>query len=382
MPKQKYGWTSTIRKGRSKKRGKRKKLAKLKIKTLSLMGFIFFIFLVLGNLPLSPSINYKPDLPVSSSVDSVDENRTLSFYLYKSILGSQLPGMRVDYPKEHNPSMMAYRLSLQLLGVDLKDPASILAMELTGWAPSSIPIQADPPSSELDKEPPVTSPVEEEPSDEPSEDPEDEKLSPEEVAEQSGEKILIYHTHITESFVPDAGEPFTDDLEITVAYLGEKLAKKLEENHGIMTLHNQEVFDQPRRYSYSKARPTIKDIIENNPEIGMVVDFHRDGISRDLTTAEIDGQKMGKVMFIVGSQHEEWGNNYNFALKLKQSIEDIEPAISRGVRKQPFTYNQDLHPHSVLVELGGHENSFDEVKRSLPILAEALAKTYRDLYYQ
>jgi len=33
----------------------------------------------------------------------------------------------------------------------------------------------------------------------------------------------------------------------------------------------------------------------------------------------------------------------------------------------------------VLVEMGGHENSMEEVKKTVPVLAEILARTYKQV---
>jgi stage II sporulation protein P len=63
-------------------------------------------------------------------------------------------------------------------------------------------------------------------------------------------------------------------------------------------------------------------------------------------------------------------------LFLQNTIAEKYPGLSRGVRQYPFIYNQDLHPRSLLVEVGGHENSLDEVKRAIPYLAEVLAEVF------
>lgn len=188
--------------------------------------------------------------------------------------------------------------------------------------------------------------------------------------------VLIYHTHTTESFVPESGEAFTENLDQTVVFLGEYLQEKLLQKHDIESLHHKEIFDIPRRYAYKEARPVIEELLHENPAPEVVIDLHRDGISRDATTTTINGENTGKILFVVGSRHEDWHSNLRFALFLHERLEEIAPGISRGVRKQNFNYNQNLHPRSIIVEVGGHENTKEEVKRSIPYLAEAIYKAF------
>jgi len=52
------------------------------------------------------------------------------------------------------------------------------------------------------------------------------------------------------------------------------------------------------------------------------------------------------------------------------------PCLSRGVFEQGLqpknTYNQDLHNNSVLLNIGGVENTFEEAYRTTGALAEAI----------
>lgn len=191
--------------------------------------------------------------------------------------------------------------------------------------------------------------------------------------EGKGPLVLIYHTHATESFVPFSGEAFSTDMGKTVVVLGNYLTEILQEEYGIPVLHHCEVFDIPRRSAYEKARPSVEKILAENPGIEVVIDLHRDGVSRNITTTSIDGRQTGRVLFVLGSNHQGWNNNLRFALFLQDALEEVRSGLSRGIRKQPFIYNQNLHQRSLIVEIGSHENSMEEVKRTIPYLAEALA---------
>ena len=79
-------------------------------------------------------------------------------------------------------------------------------------------------------------------------------------------------------------------------------------------------------------------------------------------------------MLVAGTAQSKWQENYRFALHLHNSLEEVKTGLSRGVRRQNAAYNQDLHPRSLIVELGGYQNSMSETLAALPYLAEALVE--------
>ncbi len=208
------------------------------------------------------------------------------------------------------------------------------------------------------------------------------ELSNRDREEMGSPGIIIYHAHTTESFVPTSGERFTTDLSLTVAYLGAELKKILEEKYNIPALHNYEIHDIPRSLAYREGRKTIKELIEETPEAKIMIDFHRDGVSRNVTTADIGGVKTGRILMVVGSGHERWRQNLQIARMLHEKLEEVVPGLSRGIKERSFIYNQDLHPRALLIEVGGHENSLEEAQNSLIYLARALAEIFIILQQQ
>lgn len=188
--------------------------------------------------------------------------------------------------------------------------------------------------------------------------------------------VIIYHTHTTESYVPTSGEKFSEDLRLTVAQLGRELGEILEKEYGIPVIHNSEIHDIPRSLAYEKALDTLKNLTEEHANAGMIIDLHRDGVGRRFTTAEINGVTTARIMFVVGSRHAKWTENHRLALFLHETLEEIAPGLSRGIHQEALTYNQHLHPGSLLIEIGGYENSLEEARNALPYLAAALARWY------
>ncbi|HHX77149.1 MAG TPA: stage II sporulation protein P [Firmicutes bacterium] len=191
--------------------------------------------------------------------------------------------------------------------------------------------------------------------------------------------IIIYHAHTTETFNPTAGENFTTDLTLTVARLAAELKKILEEEYGIPVLHNYKIHDIPRSGAYQEARKTVKALLRENPGTRIVVDLHRDGVPRGKTTVEIGEKSMGRIMMVVGTNYDGWEESLKAAEIINSSLEKNIPGLSKGIKERNLVYNQDVHPVSLLIEVGGHQNTLEEVLASMPYLARALADLYVEL---
>lgn len=308
-------------------------------------------------------------LPAEQVVQAVAQpgSQSIRFTLigdgtYLRILSHVIPGLREAVPpveKEEETSRIDYVIPPGVALPDPRDPKTIISSQIPYLGQAGLQVEPIINKTDFapqqDEEPRIIIPVRNTP---------------------GAGKVIIYHTHTTESFVPTSGRKFTDDLSLTVAQLGYELSELLQSKYQIPVLHNAKIHDIPRNTAYAAALPTVQGLLAENPDAKLVIDLHRDGVDRKVTTANFNGQQAGRILFIVGSRHPQWQENYAKALYLHNILEDLAPGISRGVRERPLVYNQHLHPGCLLIELGGHENSLDEARRTLPILAEALARLY------
>lgn len=281
--------------------------------------------------------------------------------LYMAALESALPGLRSLQGEPGVPPLgMVNQTLLALVDVNPLDPKTFLANQISGMR--SFTGYSPPPGLAGEGDPP--------PEAYPA-------LLTQDETYQGGDLhggIFIYHAHTTESFFPTSGERFTSDLTQTVAFLGQELKLLLEGDYGIPVLHDVTIHDIPRSQAYQEARVTAGKRIAAAPEIRLVLDIHRDGVPRRVSTAEINGQEVGKILLVMGTAHEGAEENMARARAFHEALERIAPGISRGIRERSLVYNQDLHPGALLVEVGGHENTLEEARRTLPYLAQALAE--------
>lgn len=202
--------------------------------------------------------------------------------------------------------------------------------------------------------------------------------------------VLIYHTHAMESYTPQTGEDYTEevpfrtaDLDYNMVSIGTRLAELLE-NAGISVLHDTTLHDAASyNGSYASSRETVEKYLAQYPSIRLVLDIHRDAAEdgsghQVATTAETAQGDTARLMLVLGSEagglyNPNWQENYALAVKLQAVLEQESPGLCRELRLTDQRYNQDLSPGALLIEVGAAGNSHDEALRAMTPLAEAIA---------
>ncbi len=202
--------------------------------------------------------------------------------------------------------------------------------------------------------------------------------------------VLIYHTHAMESYTPQTGEDYTEevpfrtaDLDYNMVSIGTRLAELLE-NAGISVLHDTTLHDAASyNGSYASSRETVEKYLAQYPSIRLVLDIHRDAAEdgsghQVATTAETDQGDTARLMLVLGSEagglyNPNWQENYALAVKLQAVLEQESPGLCRELHLTDQRYNQDLSPGALLIEVGAAGNSHDEALRAMTPLAEAIA---------
>ncbi|MFC6332476.1 stage II sporulation protein P [Paenibacillus septentrionalis] len=207
--------------------------------------------------------------------------------------------------------------------------------------------------------------------------------------EQSKPVAFIYHTHNRESWnselKPNERDAQSSNTNITL--VGQRLAEELEKRGlGSMvsdTDYPTEVPDYEWAYSYKYSRKTVREAIASNNELQYIFDLHRDSQPRKYTTAEINGNSYAQVYFIIGQRNPNWKENEAFALKIHEKLEEQYPGLSRGIwgknaNSGNAEYNQSLSNQSVLIEVGGIDNTLEECYRTAEALADVIAQIHEE----
>ncbi|MBO5938561.1 MAG: stage II sporulation protein P [Clostridia bacterium] len=205
--------------------------------------------------------------------------------------------------------------------------------------------------------------------------------------------VLILHTHGTESYSPDGAISYVDgaeslrseNLEENVVSVGKVLADALE-SRGISTIHCTVLHDRVQyKDSYARAEETIRDYLAEYPSIKLVIDLHRDAVIKSTgemirpVTLNEKGEATAQVMCVVGSswngeKNERWEGNLALALKFRAALNEKTQNLCRPPYLRGATYNQELAPYSLLIEIGACGNSLLEAKRAALLIADALSE--------
>ncbi len=185
--------------------------------------------------------------------------------------------------------------------------------------------------------------------------------------------IYIYNTHQSEEYAPSN---FVEgEIKPTVMmadYIMEDIFNKnklstLVEERSIKQILN----DKNWKYykSYDASRIYMNDTKNKNPSIKYFIDVHRDSLSKDKTTVEINGKSYAKVIFLIGVENPNYQQNLEFTTLINDKLNEKYPNLSKGIYKKGGegvngVYNQDNSKYTILIEIGGPNNTTTEVLNS------------------
>ena len=215
------------------------------------------------------------------------------------------------------------------------------------------------------------------------------------ISDTSEPQVLIYHTHTCESFEPFVRENFdtafnyrTTDETKNVVMVGDAIEAELEAQ-GIGVIHVRTIHDHPSyNGAYDRSRSTILPILEQYPSIKVALDIHRDAISGEGVVyqpyIEVNGREAAQIMIISGCDDgtlgmPEYMKNFRFASSLQQQLEGDTPGLTRPILFDYRKYNQDLTTGSLLIEVGSHGNTLEQVQYSGQLIGRSLGKLLRSL---
>lgn len=203
-------------------------------------------------------------------------------------------------------------------------------------------------------------------------------------------EILLFFTHSHEAF-----KPILQTANVKVVNYDkqhnilsfQQLFQEQFANHGIKThtletniMNEMEKQGKKLNQAYQVARPFVKTAVEKN-KYDLILDIHRDSIGKKGTTITFNESPYAKIAFVVGAEHPSFEWNLAYAEALSKELNALVPGISRGILKKQGDgvngiYNQDLAPQMLLIEMGGIDNTEEEIKRTIAVLTQAIANMF------
>lgn len=215
------------------------------------------------------------------------------------------------------------------------------------------------------------------------------------IEDPSKPTVLIYHTHTTESFMPE-GDRFDPnypnrsiDSTRNMVSVGDAICEALAER-GISVVHDCTIHDNPEYVgAYNRSAETIMRNLKEYPSIRIVLDIHRDGIENPdgslvAPVCEVNGKNAAQFMIISGCDGTRFSiphymENYKLACLFQNTSEKLYPTLARPVLFDYRDYNQGLFAGALLIEVGSHGNSPEESKYTGELLGEIIAEAIGQL---
>lgn len=298
-----------------------------------------------------------PAMAVQTSDYSV-----MHMFSWKEILNWTIPGLsgdgQVDAVKQEGRSVypFIYDMIDFFTNVKSNDLKSVLTAEMPCLAMSAVPTANVKPKTEA--------------------------LFPKAVMGElfaDGKPLVgIYHTHTAESFIPSTGVAHRPGGQLgEICEVGNALVESLQ-SHGIVALQDTTIHDYPSfMKAYGASEVTVTRMVKENPSLQMVFDIHRDAEKRENVIGDINGMPVAKLSIIVAKGQADlpqphWQKNYALAKLIDQKCNEKYPGLLRGIQLVDWRYNQHLHDHALLLEVGSHETSTEEGVNAMRLLGEIL----------
>jgi len=230
---------------------------------------------------------------------------------------------------------------------------------------------------------------------EPNKIDEEQVAAPEKIEiDSKSPQILIYHSHATESYMPnDADNYHTMNEKYSVVSVGSTIAKNLEDKYKYRVVHDKTYHDRPSyAYSYANSLETVKKHTAKHKSIKIILDIHRDAFNDQRMssaqkaakkaeyTTTINGKKAARIMLVVGGKNPNYSELEKFAVYIKKKMDKLYPGLFMKITvASNYKYNQYFSNYSALVEVGCMLNTSEEANYSAELFSKVLAEVIKDL---
>lgn len=199
--------------------------------------------------------------------------------------------------------------------------------------------------------------------------------------------VYLYNTHQKEEYSLSSHEPY--NIKPTVMTLSYILKEELNKNNIPTIVEENSVSDilnmNNWNYaaSYKVSRMMMEDSKNKNDSLKYFIDLHRDSVNKKISTISMDNKSYAKVLFISGLENPNYLENLKVIDKINTMINNKYPNLSRGIYKKKGkgvngVYNQDFNSNTILIEVGGSENTIDEVYNTALVISDILTEYIRN----
>ena len=195
--------------------------------------------------------------------------------------------------------------------------------------------------------------------------------------------VYLYNTHQGEKYFKN--DVFEPSIITATNYLKEKL-NNLNINTIMEKRSVSDVLSQ-NGWSYGSSYRVSRSFLESTknefPTIKYYFDIHRDAGKKESTTLCVNDKCYAKLLFLVGLENPNYAVTEEYAENLSARINNKLKGLSKGIiQKQGQyvngVYNEDFSNRLILIEVGGENNTIEEVYNTVDILSEVISDFIRE----
>lgn len=195
--------------------------------------------------------------------------------------------------------------------------------------------------------------------------------------------IYLYNSHQLETYSNEGLE--NDNITPNVMMTSYLLKEKLNKNK-INTIVEDTNISEFIKISnlksdsfYASTRIFIKNAMNKYPTLKYFIDIHRDSVDKNVSYAKINNKNYARILFVLGTTNNNYKENEKLMKKLDELADKYYPNLSRGIYNRPTpnwpdAYNQDLNKGVILIEVGGKQNTIEEVSNTTDALCDIIKK--------
>lgn len=199
--------------------------------------------------------------------------------------------------------------------------------------------------------------------------------------------VYLYNTHQLENYSSKNLEAYNITPNVMMASY---ILRERFNNLGISTIVEEGNVTEllaEKGWKYARSYRITRSLMEakvlEEPTLEYFIDVHRDSVARKSTTLEYNGTTYAKVLFLVGLENPNYEPNLELAKIISNKVNEKIPNLSKGILTKQGAgvngvYNQDFSPNTMLIEVGGVDNTIEEVSSTLDIIANVIAEYIKE----
>ncbi|MBQ6546808.1 MAG: stage II sporulation protein P [Bacilli bacterium] len=194
------------------------------------------------------------------------------------------------------------------------------------------------------------------------------------VEKEESPIIYIFNTHQTEEYAKSAYN-ITPTVVTVSNILKEELSElgipSIVETKDVIKEVNKRGYDYSGTYTVSFENLKLRK--KQNSSLKYYFDMHRDSVTGSASRTTINNKKYATIMFLIGANHEDYQKNLNNVKIMEKYLKKNYPGLVRETYIQKnWTYNQWYSSRMFLVELGGPDNTLEEIYNTTIALAHSI----------